>query len=808
MSRLIVKNLPKKVEEEKLRELFSQKGPVTDVQLKFTKEGKFRQFAFIGYETEEQAQEAIKFFDKTFIKTSRIIVELCKDLNQPVNPEINQDTNTKEQGTIKTKKGDKVRELLDQHKDDPLFKEFIESHAKAKSLWQDGISIPKEEEIETEKLHKKPEEEEEEKLASTEISDKDYMKSLMKKSDKAKKPLVELFTVKLRNLPKNTKRQDVLKFFKPLKPHSVRIPGLKLRFAYAGFKTKIELNKALAKHKSFLNGKQIEVYDFTNKNNLPDENNKNNNKKDKFENKKWENQRQQIEGEESVCESGKLFFRNLAYTVNEDDLQKVFEPFGPVAEINVPVDTVTRKIKGFGTVMFMMPEHAVKAYSDLNGSMFHGRMFHLLPGKVDDKETNEDLEDSTNFKKKKNEKLKQTAGSSHNWNTLFLGPNAVAEVLAKNYDVTKEGVLDYKTGGSNAAVRLALGETQIVQDMKKFLEDNGVYLKAFDGSTIKRSKTILLAKNLPIGTTQEELTNMFVKFGPLGRVLLPPSGVTCLIEYQDSSEAKKAFKGMAYKMFKGQPLYLEWAPENTFDTKQPIPSKLEKNEENPSEVTEPIESNKTAAPEINDEEEDEPPEDGTTLFIKNLNFNTQEPAVRNHFKKIGKIHSIQIAKKPDPNNPKIKISAGYGFIQFKKVISLEKALRTLQFTELESKKIELKRSDRILSTDLNTSRKVSKKSIQTGTKILIRNIPFQAKESEIRDIFKVFGEVKALRLPKKTNADSHRGFGFCEYFTKEEAKRAFDTLSESTHLYGRRLVLEWALEENVEEIRKRTASHF
>lgn len=58
------------------------------------------------------------------------------------------------------------------------------------------------------------------------------------------------------------------------------------------------------------------------------------------------------------------------------------------------------------------------------------------------------------------------------------------------------------------------------------------------------------------------------------------------------------------------------------------------------------------------------------------------------------------------------------------------------------------------------------------------------------------------------NADTHRGFGFAEYYTKEEAKRAFDALSSSTHLYGRRLVLEWAMEEGVEDIRKRTADHF
>lgn len=47
-----------------------------------------------------------------------------------------------------------------------------------------------------------------------------------------------------------------------------------------------------------------------------------------------------------------------------------------------------------------------------------------------------------------------------------------------------------------------------------------------------------------------------------------------------------------------------------------------------------------------------------------------------------------------------------------------------------------------------------------------------------------------------------------DFFTKEDAKRAFEALAGSVHLYGRRLVLEWAEEDGVDDIRKRTASHF
>lgn len=63
--------------------------------------------------------------------------------------------------------------------------------------------------------------------------------------------------------------------------------------------------------------------------------------------------------------------------------------------------------------------------------------------------------------------------------------------------------------------------------MKNFLEKNLVCLKSFDGTPKERSKTVLLAKNLPSETTEQDLKPMFLKFGPLGRFIFPPFGVTC-----------------------------------------------------------------------------------------------------------------------------------------------------------------------------------------------------------------------------------------------------------------------------------------
>ncbi|KAL7667361.1 hypothetical protein ACOME3_010822 [Neoechinorhynchus agilis] len=79
-----------------------------------------------------------------------------------------------------------------------------------------------------------------------------------------------------------------------------------------------------------------------------------------------------------------------------------------------------------------------------------------------------------------------------------------------------------------------------------------------------------------------------------------------------------------------------------------------------------------------------------------------------------------------------------------------------------------------------------------STKILIKNVPFQVTTKDLKELFKVFGELTSNpRLPKKPTG-GHRGFAFVEFVSIDDAKRAFEKLKTGTHLFGRRLVLEYA----------------
>ncbi|CAG9561814.1 unnamed protein product [Danaus chrysippus] len=863
MSRLIVKNLPNKVTVEKLKDLFGEKGEVTDVQLKYTKDGKFRNFGFVGYRTEEQAAAAREHFDGTFVNSMKINVEVCANLGDEKKPrawskyatdstaykKLHKDETSDKPKKEKVNKAErnknKIKELLKKHKDDPLFTEFIEAHVNDKTAWikealeaanksddDSGVedeTPSKDEKIQEDKTEDKNDIQDapqKEKVANKQISDLEYMKLLMKKVDgytevdnKDAKPEDDkpkkvrnrpLFYVKITGLPFKCKKKDIKEFFKPLVPFSIRLPlgkGKKLAgFCYVGFRTEKELNKALNKDKLFIANHRIHVHKYEDKAKIAAE------QEELHNNKK---RQEQVNNGESIGESGRIFVRNLPYVVSEVELTSLFEKYGPIAEVSMPIDPILRQPKGFAVITFVMPEHAVKAYTELDGTAFCGRMMHILPARTEKLE--DEIDEDLPFKEKKALKLKQQAKSSHNWNVLFLGSNAVADVVASSYNTTKEQLLSDNNKNTSAAVRLALGETQLVAETKEFLESNGVHLDAFNRPAKKRSKTCILVKNLPAGTDKEEIRSLFVKHGQVARFLMPKHGITALVDFIEPFEAKKAFSKLAYSQYKSAPLYLEWAPENVFvkDAKIETAPDKETSDVNKTEA-ESSEETSVKEPEtkIVEETPDEQPENDTTLFVKNLNFKTTEETLKSHFSTCGKLHSVIIARKKDPKNQTQLLSMGYGFVQYIKKTHALEALKVLQGSTLDGKTLELKRSERGNITEVKTSKKTSKDTIQNGTKILIRNVPFQANRKELHEIFRAFGEIKTLRLPQKltVGSEQHRGFAFVDYYSKADAKSAFDALCQSTHLYGRRLVLEWADQsdenEDVDLLRKRTAEKF
>uniref|UniRef100_A0AAQ6ADV0 RRM domain-containing protein n=1 Tax=Amphiprion ocellaris TaxID=80972 RepID=A0AAQ6ADV0_AMPOC len=835
MSRLIVKNLPNGMKEERFRSMFAAFGTVTDCTLKFTKDGKFRKFGFVGFKAEEDATRALKHFNKSFVDTSRVTVEMCKAFGDPTKarawskhtqssgqdkPSAPVDTEGKKVCTQDLEEEQEFKEFLSVHQNRSQAQTWAndtdpdsgraKTQSKKKPASDDYLNFDSDQSEEEDEVEEEECDEDEAKEAAG-LSDMDYLRSkvtrtedMMEESEEkddgddeeeddapvqhtdsayesgdrenvsktktavssedmkvkktAKQEPTTEFTVKLRGAPFNVKevREQEL-FMTPLKPAAIRIgkneSGNRTGYVYVDLRSEEEVQKALKKNKDYIGGRYIEVFsvDVSGGKGKRD-------RKDKEIDRNFTRKLKEDEEEEDVSESGRLFVRNLPYTCTEEDIKELFAKHGPLSEVLFPIDNLTKKPKGFAFVTYMIPENAVSALAQLDGHVFQGRMLHLLPSTVK-KEKAESSDaggpGSSTYKRQKDAKNKASSSSSHNWNTLFLGTSAVADAIAEKYNTTKSQVLDHESKGS-VAVRMALGETQIVQETRQFLLDNSVSLDSFSQAAAARSTTVILVKNLPAGVTVSELEQLFSPHGSLGRVLLPPSGLTAIIEFLEPSEAKRAFTRLAYSKFHHVPLYLEWAPVGVFVAAKPEPEEKKKEEE-----------------EEDDEEEEEESAPGSTLFIKNLNFSTKEDKLQETFSKCGKVTSCTISKKKDKTGK--MLSMGYGFVQYQTAEAAQKALRQLQHCTVDDHQLELKISEKATRFTKNT-----------------------------------FGELKTVRLPKKAaGSGKHRGFGFVDFLTKQDAKKAFAALCHSTHLYGRRLVLEWAdAEETVETLRRKTAEHF
>lgn len=68
-----------------------------------------------------------------------------------------------------------------------------------------------------------------------------------------------------------------------------------------------------------------------------------------------------------------IYVSNLSFTVSDEQLNKVFTPFGSVASARVVTDNYTNRSRGFGFVEMANDDEAQKAIDSLNGAQLEGR---------------------------------------------------------------------------------------------------------------------------------------------------------------------------------------------------------------------------------------------------------------------------------------------------------------------------------------------------------------------------------------------------------------------------------------------------
>ncbi|CAK9439045.1 uncharacterized protein LODBEIA_P32690 [Lodderomyces beijingensis] len=796
MSRVIVKGLPKYFTEDNLRKHFSQQGDITDVKLVKGKNGESRRFAFIGYKSEESAKNAVRHFNKSFIDTARIDVEIAKSFSDPNVPlsfrEKRKLENAKlrrqEEALLEQEERAKVKRtkkstIDEEIENDPKLREYMEvmkpSHqvkSWANDTVADGTGGPSAKDLENalQGEVKKPVEGYQVATAQENESDEEYEDFDKVRDEKRKdegdeeEDEEEEEMMPLTGAPDNLAKDDSVSDMDWLRSKSVRI------------------RENGEKPESTAATAEVEERD----------------NKDQEEKEEKESETVEVESpapfmseEEKtmakIRDTGRLFVRNISYDATESDFRSLFSPYGQLEEVHVAIDTRTGKSKGFAYIQFADTAMAAEAYRSLDKEIFQGRLLHILAadGKKSHRLDEFDLKNLPLKKQRELKKKEQASKSSFSWNSLYMNTDAVMESMAAKLGVSKSQLINPEN--SSSAVKQALAEAHVIGDVRKFFEEKGVDLTSFQKR--ERDDKIILVKNFAFGTTVEELGDLFAQYGPISRMVMPPAGTIAIVEFKDAPSARAAFTKLAYKRFKTSILYLEKGPKDLF-TREPTSSEtvVELPAAGAAAVVETITANDVLGGDAEDEEQQEQNKvQGSTvsIFVKNLNFATTVQQLSDLFKPISGFVSATVKTKADPKNPGKTLSMGFGFAEFKSLEQANAAISALDGHVLDGHKLQLKVSHKQSGKPAAAASQAGGKS----SKIIIKNLPFEATRKDLLELFGAFGHLKSVRVPKKFD-QSARGFAFVEFNLLKEAENAMAQL-EGVHLLGRRLVMQYAEKE-------------
>jgi len=780
-TRLIVKNLPKYATDAMVRKHFSRFA-LTDLRLMRTSDGKFRRFAYLGFATPRDARACQKHFDNTYFDTSRICVDEALPFGDSCLPRAwsrySHDSSAYRLTALNAHKAHKQSEAVAaQREKERKLAEVVKKRNFVQALLGDAVD-----EAELGMFLQAMQPKSKTKAWGNDegcVSDIGGRKAAVKvqvKSVRSKKAGGDgVFLPKVHMKFEGTAAEEVESaYFAPSDDEHLydQFPGAGPAGEHAAVEEEREIGRPEAEPVPFARavGKYREL--------SPD----------------------------AIAESGRLFVRNLPFTCVEADLMALFSKYGPVSEVHIPLVRDTKQAKGIAYILFAIPTDAVKAYASLDGTIFQGRLLHILPSEDarDKKHIDQPSTASNSYQAKKQAELKARASSSHNWNSLFIRADTVLDAVAARLGVAKSAIMNAHESDS-LATRMAVAETHVIQETKEYLEEAGVCLDAFGPGEKERSKTIILVKNLSFASEEAELKTMFARFGTIERFILPPlTKAIALVEFVEAVEAKTAFRALAYTNYRAAPLFLEWAPIKALKAKEKMAASTVSSAAAAVDVVYEKEMLLNAGTRNEDKAA---MSSSTTLYIKNLSFSTTEDDLRALFEgrlMDCRLRSVRIPRKADPKQRSQQpLSLGFGFVEFDGEEWVNRAIDELQGVLLDGHQLVLRRAEGLISGATKKEPKVSASasasasaaldapSTSESTKLLLKNIPFETSASELRALIVSFtAGLKRLRLPKKMDGQL-RGFAFAEFVSVAEAKRVKEVLA-GTHFYGRHLVIEWS----------------
>lgn len=148
---------------------------------------------------------------------------------------------------------------------------------------------------------------------------------------------------------------------------------------------------------------------------------------------------------------------------------------------------------------------------------------------------------------------------------------------------------------------------------------------------------------------------------------------------------------------------------------------------------------------------------GAVLYVGDIDRAVNESDILNLFSKYGEVQDVKLIKKN--NDPFFTEKKPYAYVIFKNKAESDQALRALNYTKLGASEM------RIMNYEPGKNHR------KKGANVWVKNLPDFCDNKMLYDSFSIIGTITSCKVAKDSSG-KNKGYGFVQFSTKTEAKKA------------------------------------
>lgn len=232
----------------------------------------------------------------------------------------------------------------------------------------------------------------------------------------------------------------------------------------------------------------------------------------------------------------------------------------------------------------------------------------------------------------------------------------------------------------------------------------------------------LLIKNLPAGTTEGSVRDLLSPHGVIDQLLVPPAGLVAIARMAETEAATAARRALAYRKLGSSVLYVDRVPSDAFTVVQ-APSDADGD-----------------APQPSSARDDPVPTERASVYVKGLAFDTTDAALSAAFGGLPGFVAARVSMRPATNGSTSRRNQGFGFVDFRSPSEAEAGVSAISGFVLDGQTL----AADIARRKAATAEVDSSAAALSDTKLVVKNMPFEASKRDLQLLFRCARQSRAL----------------------------------------------------------------